>query len=434
MGWLDYLSPAITAASQVAGGYEQGQQRSADKQKAEALLAIKQKRQDEQDAIMNALHQAQTRTANATANQGPGVTYQQDADGNIVALPTHLPSTNSPAPVTAPGPVAAKVPDSPSPVLSPGPSAGTGGPVIAPSDTTATPAVTTPKPPPTIGTPTGIKGPKKPPVPGSEEWKAEEIAKAKIGDKTLVPVQQADGTVVYTPRSQAAGMMVPGKGKGAAGGNLPAPMAAKVGQFGEMLKKASDLMPATDALNVSLSNSAAQDVAAHGIGIAGGHIPGTQGVGSLMVNRSPEYSTYQAALSPFVLAAAHALSGARINDTQVQQIRASIEIKPGDPPKTRAQKHKNLIDLINSIGGSLPADAIGAQEDQMDPQAMVLMKGYGYKPALRASATATPKGASSGDVHLGKPALTQAQYDAGIARGLSKAEIAKHYDLSQVKQ
>jgi len=53
-----------------------------------------------------------------------------------------------------------------------------------------------------------------------------------------------------------------------------------------------------------------------------------------------------------------------------------------------------------------------------------------------ASKTGGSSGAlpATGDINLGKPALTQAQYDAGIAKGHSPAEIAKHYDLSQVKQ
>ena len=206
-----------------------------------------------------------------------------------------------------------------------------------------------------------------------------------------------------TGQLASTGIGKPGTGAGAVGA-LAAPMAAKVGQFGEMLKKASDLMPATDALNVSLGSSAAQDVATHGVGAFGMHVPGTQGVGSMMVNKSPEYATYQAALSPFILAAAHALSGARINDTQVQQIRASIEIKPGDLPQVRAQKHKNVIDLINSIGGSLPSDAIAAQEDQMDPNSIALLKGFGYRNAPRnapktgGNAPALP---ATGDINLG---------------------------------
>lgn len=257
-------------------------------------------------------------------------------------------------------------------------------------------------------------------------------------DQTLVQTQGDDGQVVYTPRAQAAGMHAPSKA--GQGGALAGPIAAKVGQFGEMLKKASDLMPATDALNVSLNSSAAQDVAAHGIGAFGMHIPGSQGAGSLMVNHSPEYATYQAALSPFVLAAAHALSGARINDTQVQQIKASIEIKPGDTPQVRQQKHKNIIDLINSIGGSLPGDAIGAQEDQMEPASVEALKGLGYRPANRKGAAPAIQRATTGasdpggDINLGKtkPKLTQAGYDNGRSQGLTDVQLEAHYDLSGV--
>lgn len=217
-------------------------------------------------------------------------------------------------------------------------------------------------------------------------------------DRTLVQVQQPDGTVVYMPRSQAAGMQAPGK-TGAA--SLPAPMAAKVGQFGEMLKKSHDLFPSMDALDVKLGGSAAQDVATNGVGVGHARIPGTRGLGSMMLSHTPEYATYQAALTPFVLAAAHALSGARINNEQVNQIRASIELTPGMSPQERTQKRKNLIDLVNSIGGSLPANAIGEQEGQMSPAEIAVLQGYGYK--TRGAAKAAGANPPSGDIDLGKP-------------------------------
>lgn len=217
-------------------------------------------------------------------------------------------------------------------------------------------------------------------------------------DRTLVQVQQPDGTVVYMPRSQAAGMQAPGK-TGAA--SLPAPMAAKVGQFGEMLKKSHDLFPSMDALDVKLGGSAAQDVATNGVGVGHARIPGTRGLGSMMLSHTPEYATYQAALTPFVLAAAHALSGARINNEQVNQIRASIELTPGMSPQERTQKRKNLIDLVNSIGGSLPANAIGEQEGQMSPAEIAVLQGYGYK--TRGAAKAAGANPPTGDIDLGKP-------------------------------
>lgn len=232
---------------------------------------------------------------------------------------------------------------------------------------------------------------------------------------------------VFTFNTKTGEMKSSGVAKpGAAGGvgALSGPIAAKVGQYGEMVKKASDLLPQMDALEVALGPSAAQDVAEHGVKIFGTHIPGTQGVGSMVLNRSPAYAKYQAGLSPFILAAAHALSGARINADQTEQIRHSIEFKPGDSPAVRAQKRKNMIDLVNSIGGALPPDAVAEQEGQMDPSALASLRGYGYK-----SRSGGTPAASTG----AKPALTQAQYDAGIAAGHKPAEIAAHYDVSKVK-
>ncbi len=232
----------------------------------------------------------------------------------------------------------------------------------------------------------------------------------KYTGKTLHPVPLApsyspvtlggqNGTppvvVPFDNKSGVAGKPI-GLAKPAAGaGGLAAPMASKVGQFGEMLKKADDLIPAAEAMQVSLASSAAQDIAAHGIGAGSARIPGTAGLGSMMLNRNPDYAKYQAALSPFILAAAHALSGARINQDQVAQIRESIEIKPGDManPKVVAQKQKNLLDLINSIGGSLPADAVSAQEQQMGDEGIQRMVGRGY---LRRSATGPATPAASG--------------------------------------
>ncbi len=235
--------------------------------------------------------------------------------------------------------------------------------------------------------------------------------------------------VVYTLNTRTGQMVSTGVGKpltGAGSGQLAAPMAAKVGQAGEMIKKAADLLPLMQGMNPDIGGSAAQDIAEHGVGA--GHflrIPGSRAVGSMMLNKEPSYAQYQASLSPFVLAAAHALSGARINQDQVEQIRNSIELKPGDfkNPTVRAQKQKNLIDLVNSISGSLPADAIASQEDQMEPALLKSLKGFGYRGANRTSA---------GAVAPSKPKLTQAQYDAGRARGLSKEKIAEHYDISGV--
>jgi hypothetical protein len=264
----------------------------------------------------------------------------------------------------------------------------------------------------------------KAPVMGSPEWKSAErfVASLKPDDRTLVPVQQPDGSVIYAPRSQAAGLKAPQAAPKAA--SIAAPMAAKVGQAGEMIKKASDLLPTMETLNVSLEESAAQDQATHGVGALGIHIPGTQGIGSAMVNRTPEYAKYQAALTPFVLAAAHAIGGARISDIQISQIRNSVEIKPGDSKTVRAQKFKNLTDLVNSIAGSLPPDAIAAQEKQMDPNAMTLLRGYGYRGGKDTSSPATQS--SRGDINLGTPEKHGATPTGSKEQQLWDAAVALH--------
>jgi hypothetical protein len=175
-----------------------------------------------------------------------------------------------------------------------------------------------------------------------------------------------------------------------AGGMGSGPVMARVGQFGEMLKKLPDLYAAMENLDVGLGPSAAQDIAEHGVHVPlVGTLPGSKGVGSALVNRTPQFAQYQAALAPAVLAAAHAMSGARINQGQLDKIQSSIELKPGDfrNPNVRAQKEKNLIDLVNSIGGSLPAQGVAGQEAQMDPTVMDAMVAKGYR---RSAGGATP--------------------------------------------
>lgn len=259
-------------------------------------------------------------------------------------------------------------------------------------------------------------------------------------DRALVVTVGADGNPVYTPRPEAAGMHAPAKA--GQGSTLAAPMAAKVGQFGEMLKKASDLSTLTDNLDVTVGKSTTRDLAEHGIHVPFlGTMPGSKGLGSMLQSHSPEYSQYQAALSPFILAAAHALSGARINQDQVEQIRKSIELAPGDfaNKAVRAQKEKNMIDLINSIGGSLPAEAIGAQEDQMDAESMARMKGLGYRPANRKGAAPATQRATTGasdpggDITLGTDP-TAGMSDADAWEHWKKAGLTSAQATAKVKE
>jgi hypothetical protein len=87
------------------------------------------------------------------------------------------------------------------------------------------------------------------PIAGSEEWKEAERFKASLRpqggsqDKTLVQTQNPDGSVVYTPRSEAAGM------------NAPSPVAR--GSAAVMQKVADN------KTQMSVIDDALKDLAAH---------------------------------------------------------------------------------------------------------------------------------------------------------------------------
>lgn len=221
----------------------------------------------------------------------------------------------------------------------------------------------------------------------------------------------------------------------AASGALAAPVAFRVGQAGEMLKKAADILPMLDQLRVGLAQSSAADIANNGVGIAGMHIPGTKGVGNLMMNNDPRFATYQAALGPLSIAAAHANAGLRVSDAQMAKIQKNMEVAPGDVanPTVMAMKKKNMVDLINSIVGSLPPEAVAAQEAQMDPAALAMLKAAGYRGAQRAVAPLPPNkviqpprgtvqpqqgAAPIGNVNLGAPMTVsplRQKYNAAVA-------------------
>ena len=212
---------------------------------------------------------------------------------------------------------------------------------------------------------------------------------ASADRKAAVAIAHEDREAALGDRKQARTE----KGTGATK-TLPAPLAARVGQFGEMLKKSADLMPMVDDMNVTLGKSASRDLAEGGVHVPFfGTVPGTKGLGESLMANNPAYAQYQAALQPFILAAAHAMSGARINADQTEKIRKSIELAPGDfhNPNVRKQKQKNMVDLINSIAGSLPAGGVEDQEAQMDESEIEKVVGRGYK-RRGASTAKTPAG------------------------------------------
>lgn len=224
------------------------------------------------------------------------------------------------------------------------------------------------------------------------------------GSPTLYAGNSRTGTLTPT----GVGTLVSG-----AASSTNAALASKSGQFGEMLKKSADLLPEMDALDVKLGQSAANDVASAHVGSF--HIPGTAGIGNLMVNQWPEYQRYQATLTPFVLANAHALSGARINQEQAQMIQRSIEMQPADSPIVRKQRIKNVVDQLNSVAASLPPEDVARQEAQMDPATLQILRQYGYRGA-EMGRTHSPS--PSGVVTPAKPAKgTAPKADYGIFGG-----------------
>jgi hypothetical protein len=381
-----YLSPGLTAATQLASGYETGQAQAKKEQQALALQQIALKRQQHEDEIKNALTTAQTQQI----TDPQAKPKRSTATFKVKGTPT-LGSMDESGTYYD----------------------GAGNPVTAGLEPFE-------KPTPPLATTSGYVNRDGTPVVGKNGKPL--MPPSTQGTNVYLPSVGPDGKTVYSvgaskgaPNIRQTDVQKPMAGGGAIG----APMAAKVGQAGEMLKKMGDLLPMMEQLDVTAGQSGAQDIAAHGIGVAGHALPGTKGIGSLLVNQSPTYAAYQAALSPFILAAAHALSGARINQDQVEQIRSSVEVKPGDwnNKEVRAQKKKNLLDLVNSINGSLPPDAIGAQEDQMDGAVLGMLRSNGYRGAQRAAHPST------GNVNLGQPSHAQQLWDAAVAKhGQQKVE------------
>lgn len=400
MSVLSVLGRTLGGAAKVAGAGLEGyglDQRDRAKRASDDALRVLAEQKAAQDAessnVLNTFRRKQTEMLGQS--KGPkivghlidrdGNAYNQYDDGNLVKATIQ----DAPAPKGLTAPTVAQAPtvSTPAPAL--------GGPAQAPTAPPAR-AVAAPKP----VTPAAPRfGPRPPATP----------------TPALHEVTLPDGSKVLRP---ASADLVTSPPRIAEVKPLAAPMAAKVGQFGEMLKKADDLFRISQGMDVSVGASATRDLAEHGVHIPFiGTIPGSKGLGSAMLGHSPEYAQYQAALSPFILAAAHALSGARINQDQVEQIRKSIEVAPGDftNKNVRDQKAKNLIDLINSIGGALPAEAITDQEGQMNAEALTRLTTAGYQRRVAPSKT-------------GKT-LTPAQY-AKVRQHYSDAELrAQGYSI-----
>lgn len=188
MGFLDALSATITPALQYRTGQMQGAQQKEEKERSGFLEQLKLMRQQQEDALNTRLKNAQlanTEKQTELMGQKAPRTVKEGEDGSYYSVDE---ATGNALPVTREAPYTGVVP----------PEQGQG-----PQDPSA------PRPRQIL------KGKVKAenPVVGSQAWKDAETFKAGLQPKQepLVPVQQDDGTVIYTPRSQAAGQKAPAK-------------------------------------------------------------------------------------------------------------------------------------------------------------------------------------------------------------------------------
>lgn len=107
MGFLDGLSSLVSGATDVASGYEGGVVRKNALDRADAIEAIKVKRQTENDNIENALKKAQTQRALQNPTH---LIWKLGADGTYQGYPTTDETTPTPtSPATPQGAAAAPV-------------------------------------------------------------------------------------------------------------------------------------------------------------------------------------------------------------------------------------------------------------------------------------------------------------------------------------
>lgn len=102
MGFLDGLSAVVSGATDVASGYEGGVAKSKELDRRDAIEAIKNKRQAENDEITNALKKAQTQRA--LQNPTHLIWKINAQTGEYEGLPTTDEGNSGPGTPVAPGP------------------------------------------------------------------------------------------------------------------------------------------------------------------------------------------------------------------------------------------------------------------------------------------------------------------------------------------
>lgn len=414
MSFMDGLSAGITGATDVASGYEGGQV------KAQQLIAqrLMQQREMEHKNILEKLMAGRLDVSQQNANTNKtfklnGIDYKTDNDGNLLALPkvgggsTNAQPTeaNPTTSVTAladaglPGAgssAAVGAPSASSPPVGPGPSRVGPGASVVPGVKMATKAdpVST-----AIAIANATKG-----IPTYADLHPKETDRY-----TAVPGVDPDTgkPTVYTMNSRTGEMKSSGVGKPVAAGNAqtaPQMAAARANMESAMktmddyeakLRVHPEIYGPTEATLGALSSSPTAMTAQHPWDIPMSY--GANKASQHLQASNPELARYLTA-KKFV-AEAVLNTHKRPNQTQYE-----IEQELGG---------------VGPVPSNMQIDMVAARRNRMYQEVFANPNAGGTAPA---SAPHT------------KPSLTQDQYNAGLAKGHTPAEIAQHYDLSQVKQ
>lgn len=173
--------------------------------------------------------------------------------------------------------------------------------------------------------------------------------------------------------------------KAAAGAGSSAPIAVRAGQMGLALRSAGDLFPLHDSLAKSGIPFGAEEAEKTATGQSMlSKLPFATELGNRALNSKSngDYAQYNSILPNLLLASAHAISGARINQEQVKLLSQGLKLSPGDNDMTKAQKLTNLADFLNSMKASLPPQVAQQVEESIDPatKAILVKHGYGSPP------------------------------------------------------
>lgn len=172
------------------------------------------------------------------------------------------------------------------------------------------------------------------PVVGSEAWKEAERFKASLrpaggDDRVMVPVQQPDGSVVYTPRSQAAGQNVPSPSKG--GAPISKQVAENQTQMAVIDKAIRELSANPQAVGLK-----------RGVGA----LPGLGKVGDMVNQRAdPKGVTTRALLSNIGSLVINQRSGAAVSIAEFDRL-APFVPQVTDPPEAAKKKLEQLKEIL----------------------------------------------------------------------------------------